>query len=253
MNSRNKDLGFSPAGAEFSILELEVNPRSDLLYAREISVVLEVIRRTLENLAVPDVGGACILDGQPRDGEAECILRAVVRNEGMEVAFQKKNGKTCVEMAEMAIDAILGWPEEAMRCFGYSNGIATEDGAFGMNGIYRNGPLNVLVLNATHGRFLFGCCLVGRRDDDIINSTVMHAVAEALAKLGVEDTVLQESVGVVQSQINLGARKTTSLNTKAIGHVRKMFSMYPTPVMRKWREWREDANGSGELKLFFQK
>lgn len=241
--------------AGFDILNLEANPKPELLYEQEIKVILEVIRQTVEDLGILDVGGACILDGQPRGGEAECILRVSLMNEQATSRFQDEYGHDCMEMAAMAIDAILE-PGEAQRHFGhYSSICMREEDAEVLSDIYRNGPMRVLVMNTTYGRFLFGCCLADGTGNDQhgLSFAVMHAVAETLAQLGVEDTVLQESASTLRSAVNVGTLDMTRQNVQAFGIARKMFWAYPTPVMRAWRDWHEPANGSGELKLFFQK
>lgn len=241
--------------AGFDILNLEANPKPELLYEQEIKVILEVIRQTVEDLGILGVGGACILDGQPRGGEAECILRVSLMNEQAMSRFQDEYGHDCMEMAAIAIDAILE-PGEAQRHFGHYSSIRMRgEDAEALSDIYQNGPLKVLVMNATYGRFLFGCCLADGSGEDKheISMAVMQAVAETLAKLGLEDTVLQESASTLRCGVNRGTFDMTRQNVQALGIARKMFWAYPTPVMRAWRDWHEPANGSGELKLFFQK
>lgn len=176
-----------------------------MLSQSDLEAVLATIESALEQLEVKNAGGTVILDGQIMGEEATCLMRFNLLNGYGFRQFQRKFGRTCSDLAAAAIDALLDWPEtsyywESERLVGMvDQAVRPEDLP---SGIYCDGDLKVLLLNAGAKRFFFSIYIGGlddQQDDHAISTAVMQAVARAIALLHPEDTKLQEAAEAVTS------------------------------------------------------
>lgn len=100
-----------------------------------------------------------------------------------------------------------------------------------------------LTLNSTAGRFL--CACYSEYGGYGFQRKVYIAVATALACMGLEDAVLQESLQCLLQ--NEGREVIQTSNC-----VREAFAALSLPELAAWHDWHEPANESGNLTLFFE-
>lgn len=224
-----------------------------IMFPQETDLLQELIQDTLERLAPHVTKGTFILDGQKFSEKAKCILRFNLSGGSFSRMLFHKFSKTSDEIAEESIDEMLAIPGVSR----YVNGgrpvqyPMTNDERNMTNGPYRDGELVVLVMNATHGRFLITCHL----DDNADNTTgidaaelVLYAVAQAIANMGKEDITLQHSARYI-SQFALRAVNGYPL---VYHYIEEAFQVGSGLAMMAWKTWHELANAKGELTLFFE-
>lgn len=234
---------------KFINLECHNEPETTL-FPQETDLLQELIRGTLERVAPNATRGTFILDGQKFGEEAKCILRFNLpegnyRYQPLLCAREK----TSDQMAEESIDEMLAIPGKSR----YINGgrpvrhEISNDERNMTNGVYREDDLMVLVLNATHGRFLMSCYLDG--GDSTAAELVLYAVAQAIAAMGKEDITLQRSdrdiFGICQ-------RVSVSGHMEIRQYIEDAFEVGEGLAMMAWKAWHEPANTKGELTLFFE-
>lgn len=228
---------------KFTNLESFAEPTTTL-FAQEIDVITQVVDNILTSFEAYPQKGTFILDGQAKDHDAQCILRFDLAAGISRRIFFRTYDRTSSEIAADSINNALSWPKDSRYEF-------IEDRAlhFGWlpSGIYRDGELEVLVLNTTHGRFLASFC--AEFDAHLSNgketTSVLMAIASAIAHMGKEDKVLQQSAECVTKEASYFERN-------ALWLVESMFESCASPVMKAWEKWHELANNSGELTLFFE-
>lgn len=219
-------------------------------------VLLEVVARVLAELGATNAAGTFILDGQPYGGEAQCILRFNLSNSGFGLRrFFRQTGHTCTEVAEASIDEILEIEDESLH---YFNGCEMLQkarlGATVSSWVYQNDVWQVLVLNASYGRFLCSVCMNDDMgyDSKTAATSILHAVGTALGLLSREDSTLLESSCIVNCPTGLGDTVANRQHRRVISLVKALFEDDDNEVVQKWRTWRQEAEKSGELKMFFQ-
>ncbi len=226
---------------------LEKHPNADTLYPQEIDALLAVISYFCEGRYSGDYG-SCILDGQKDGGAANCIFRFNFPEGPYRRTFFRTYDRTSDQIAEDSINEMLCWPENPSRYRKSLENIPCPVAT----GIYRDGEIEVLVLNTTHGRFLFTChTLAAFSDDDYdaLSEALPYIFAEAIANMGKEDTVLQ------RSNIELIAGLDPSHSGQIVDMITETRDLFydknPLPEIAAWRTWHESADQSDELALFF--
>lgn len=222
---------------KFINLQTFVEPETTL-FQQEVDVVLAIVNQVLTSLQLCPKRGTFILDGQKMGEDAKCILRF----NWEEGTYQPLSSeRTSDQIAADSIDRILSWPE--YLTYGYQG----EAKYFGLlpSNIYRYGRMQVLVINATYGRFLISFCadFTDERWDE--STVLMMALAEAFAQMGQEDGILLRSA----DRICQGAGETEKT---AIALVQGLFRDCTLPALETWKSWHAPANASGELTLFFE-
>lgn len=228
---------------------LQVFPDEKFLFSEEIDVVVAVMCELWRFHGGSPNRGTIILDGQPKGGDAQCIMRMNLKKGAYDVeqVMEGFPSRTSDTVAEESIDAILEWPEKP--AYGYQ-ATAMNFGEM-ETGIYEYGRKKVLVLNTTLGRFLMSAQLaqeradgsiVEQRDDSI---RMMKGVAMMLAKMCPKDIVLQRSVEKLMqgaTEIELALRK--DLN--------RFFERGQAMELQTWQKWHEKAANSAEgLAVYF--
>lgn len=248
--------------------DLKCDPAANTLYQEEIDVLMEVVGIVLECAGAKRARGTFILDGQPNDGEAECILRFNLPGWTYHRRFFRVVGKCSTDIAEESIDELLKWPLEKSR-YELLNGLVPATGKRLLTGMYTDGELNVMVVNTTHGRFLITANVENRGEEGTLGSydggqvadVIMRMMALAITRLCTcaKDVDLRASEGMLWSAIDDRERNFTNAYRKTWQEIeRRIFSgeeTYETPEAAKaWWAWRKTVSESGEeLKLFFQK
>ncbi len=228
---------------KFTNLEFHSEPETTL-FTQEIDVIQAVIDNILTSFAMYPDKGTFILDGQAKGQLAQCILRFDLAAGISRRNFFRTYERTSSEIAADSIDNALSWPKDSRYNF-------TEDRAlhFGWlpSGIYRDGELEVLVLNTTHGRFLASFC--AEFDPQLSKgeetTSILIAIAIAIANMGKEDTTLQCSATYIKEQ-------ATAFERNAIWLVDSLFGSCASSSLKAWKKWHEPANNSGKLTLFFE-
>lgn len=197
-----------------------------ILFEQEVDVIVALVLRAIKLTKCNISYGTFILDGQKKDGEAQCLIR-------FDLPKGHLRSMTYIDynfalMAEDAINDILRSPE------------------WQTSSIYIANESKVLVLNTTYGRFLcsFYADFLGGGHSESTN--ILMVVAEAIAQMGKEDTILQDSVSAIwfaEIEDNGGA------NT-AMLFVRDAFEKCEIPELAKWKEWHIANNDN--LALFFE-
>lgn len=242
-------------------------------------VLLAVVARTLEELGAAYAAGTFILDGQRYGEDAQCILRFNLSNNCFGLReFFRQTCHTCTEVAEASIDEILEIEDRSMRIrWGdeppkgqmsiedmpdepvchfaeYELLQRAQDGLKVMSRIYQNDVWQVLVLNARCGRFLCSVCMNDGEgyDGKTVAKSILHAVATALGHLGRGDSTLSESYCIVNCPTGLGDTAANRQHRRVINLVKAMFETGEDEAIQKWQTWHQEAEKSGQLKLFFQ-
>lgn len=225
---------------KFTNLEMYVEPDSTL-FQPEIDALQAVVDQVLASFDLYPTKGTFILDGQKMGEEAQCILRFNLED-GMMLGRMPCEADSDLLTAR-AINEILLWPENS--CYEYR--ARAENFGQLPAGIYLHHELEVMVLNTTLGRFLVSF-YSNAADQDVIDgadTAVLMALAEALAQMGKEDKILQQSA-------QQACHCSSPLGQDAIKLVKRLFLECDVPALKAWREWHEPANNSGELTLFFE-
>lgn len=232
----------------FKNLETHPEPQSTL-FPQEINALLGVIQAYLQEYESRGYYGTCILDGQEYNEKAKCIFRFNLKGGPYRRKFFGMIDRTSDEIAEESINEILKPKVESRYARWLDDSVKPLP-----SGIYRDGELEVLVLNASYGRFLF---TFHSQDQEYqpchyLNEEMYYVMVEALANMGKEDYNLQHSnIDLIAA---IPSTRRSSL-TAALSLTRKFF--YPDkkqiiPEIQAWREWHESANNEGELTLFFE-
>lgn len=220
------------------------------MFPQETEALLRVINTVLERFAPSATKGTFILDGQKFGEDAQCILRLNLSDGPYQRRLFGIYGRTSDEMAAAAIDELLALPEKSRY---YSEGslprhMTHEDIKTAQDvssGIYQDAELVVLVLNATHGRFLISCYI---EDHDDVAEALLCAVAQAILRMGLEDKVLQ-SFG---EQLADASKVNAAPCAEALNAVKELFDHCDAPELAAWKAWHEPANATGKLTLFFE-
>lgn len=248
--------------------DLECNPAASTLYQEEIDVLMEVVGIVLECAGAEGVKGTFILDGQPNDGEAECILRFNLPGGTYHRRFFRVIGKSSTDMAEESIDELLKWPLEKSRYEPLNTSVPVI-GKRLLTGMYADGELNVMVVNTTYGRFLVTANVENSGDEKggrsscngyQVADVIMRMVALAITRLCtcIEDVDLRASEKTLWCAIDDRERNFTNAYRQTWQEIERWIfadeEACDTPEAAKvWREWRKTVSESGEdLKLFFQ-
>lgn len=114
------------------------------------------------------------------------------------------------------------------------------------SGLYVDKNHQVLVVRATHGRFLCSCAIGGRPPEAAVHTSrlVLYTVAQTLQRLDPQDEALQ------QFQIEADGQYAASY-TPALQDVRQLIDCREQPDVQKWADWRAAAEFEGALTRFF--
>lgn len=220
------------------------------LFRQEIDLLVELIQGVLEKVAPRTTRGTFILDGQKYGEEAKCILRFNLLDGIYHCRAGDTGWNTSDQLAEKAIDEMLAIPGISRYInggFPVQHQISNSERNM-QNGVYREDELMVLIVNATHGRFLASCYL---KDDDngAAAELVLCAVAQAIAAMGKEDITLQRSDSSI---FDTCQRCAVDGCLEIRQHIENTFQVGSGLAMMAWRAWHEPANANGELTLFFE-
>ena len=209
------------------------------LYQEEKNVIAEMILQEICNNFPSDLSkGTCIIDGQKNGEKAKCLIRFNLADN----ACSCEDPNEFDEIAEEAINNALLYPKEESL---YLEPKLKSQPQKMESGIYESDDLKVLVLNVTEGRFLASFYADFKNGGGHDESTkIMITISEAIAQMGKEDEVLQDSAKKIASD-NKG------LGSEVVKNVDKLFDECNFPALKAWRKWHEPANSSGELSLFF--
>lgn len=132
------------------------------LYDEELNVLQQVIYSIVQQYAPGARRGSFILDGQPSGQPAYAILRFNLPDGSYERRFFRDQGQDSDDLAEESIDQLLELPHPSRYTSGDSEQRQRLRDAIKsvrdvMPGIWRDGELQVLVLNTMYGRFLASC------------------------------------------------------------------------------------------------
>lgn len=240
----------------FKNIKLYTEPETTLFH-QEIDVIQAVVSRVLRHLqreylsVTNELKGTFILDGQKFGEEAKCILRFDLPDGQNHRQFHRTYEKTSAEMAEESIDELLKMPTASR----YTDGYADERVFLRKyicscrdvrSGLWRDGELHAVNLNTTFGRFLLSCHCNLSIEASI---AVMYAVVRAIAKMGKEDKILQDSASCcwrISEEYPLHSKVAASIVEEMFENTEQM------SAMKVWRAWHEPANAAGELTLFFE-
>lgn len=222
---------------KFTNIQTTVEPASTL-FKEEINAIQAVIGQVFEQNGNP-THGTFILSGQQRGHDAVSILRFNLE-EGAAVVSDYTVGYLMQEA--------LGWPNAYHLAYGY----VPQGREFGQlpSDIYwtqfDDYHSHTLILNTTFGRFVAcSCSEQDGRVDSEGDKKVLFAVAEAIAQMGKEDKVLQQSMNSLRSSANASEKEALILTLR-------LFDTCDLPALKAWREWHEPVNANGELTLFFE-
>lgn len=229
------------------------------LFPEEVDVILEMMVDILSFYAPGAGQGTFILDGQKYGDEAQCILRFNLPGGPYEYRPSGHFSRTDTDLlAAESIDQLLAIPGASLYISGDNEAelrASIETARDVKSGIWCKEDLCVLVLNATHGRFLASCLVEdaehadtdGALDRRAIYMT-LYALAYTIAKLCPEDAALQDSVRHIADDAPAIAREE---NASAEYYVRtKFFGNCTAPALQAWRSWLDTKKG--ELTLFFE-
>lgn len=238
---------------EFKNLECNAEPETTM-FQQEIDVLLAVIRETLDVIAPQAAKGTFILDGQKFGEDAKCILRFNLPGGTYYRNFFRIQERSSDMLAEDAIDELLALPRKSRYVSDkpdLKRHITSKQATSGnpvSSGIYQDGELKVLVLNAVHGRFLVSCYLENHDDEA---EALLYAVAQAILQMGLEDKVLQSFGQQIVAAGECSERK--EFFVEAFVTVTDLFHRCEAPEeLQAWKAWHEPANAAGQLTLFFE-
>lgn len=238
-------------GEFFTNIVKQVEPDSTL-FEPEIDLILVLIRKVAQSFQHELELGTFILDGQTYGGDPQLITRGNFAKGIYRRQFYRTYNRTSDQIAEESIDQLLVWPGMLSRYrrhfaerFFEQNGMI-----YPRTGIYQDGELLVLAMNATHGRFLASIQAQAVNDPyydfgDEISEALLYAVSEALCMMMREDVILQRSA------TQLMIERENPLAANIVLAVVNEFAQGELPEMRAWQDWHEPANKSGQLTLPF--
>lgn len=228
---------------------LQSQPAVAKMTQTEFEALLGVQRQYLGEIIGGSRYGTCILDGQPYQAEVQCICRYNLPDGRYCRQFFGLHDRSSDRMAEDSIDEILRYTDHQSRFYRR----AKRASGLLETGIYRDGELIVMVLNADNGTFYFApnLSIDGTASAYDLDYGLIYATAEALAIIGREDRVLQASVAkLLQSSANI---EDADLAVPATVAVRRYFG-HDTKVaeIRTWREWRNRSGYHKKARVFFE-
>lgn len=216
-----------------NLKDLEVNSHPQgRLHREEIQVLLEVIDFIVGKYTDGPLKGSCILDTQAKQQAAQCAFRFSLAEGEYRRQFFGLHDRTSSEIAKESINEILAYPEHSSRYdailqFGAKRAIRS--------GVYRNGELKVLVLNAQNERYLFTFHV---QEADLLNAVVYYAVAEALMLMkGTVERNLPSSALQVLAAVILKEGEYYEAVMTVMTEVRAMLQDRTLPAIQKWHEW----------------
>jgi len=181
------------------------------LFQQESDVIVEIVLQALQTIDPKVCQGTFILDGQRYNEKAECLIRFDLP-EGTTIGvgndFWERMGNSSSAIAEKAINTVLDDYESSNA----------------PSGIFEFGEhkeLKVLILNATHGRFLCSFYANFKGDGDQESSKILVIVAELLGELCKNDPVLVKSVEETHKAENLHLNDGTSEADKLYAMMQK--------------------------------
>lgn len=225
----------------FINIEQHVEPETTL-FEQEINAILAVIAKIGENFAQSPRRGTIILDGQKYGDKAKLLIKANYPGGTYQRRFFRIYQYDSDEMAARSINEVLKWPDPDSR---YAHLFKQE---LPQSGIYRDGELLVLILNAKYGRFLCSIKAETEVGEELHDEAkyLLYAMTECFAQMMQEDEILQESA----KRIFLSSERFQI--ACAVDEVDEMFVHCTEPSLQTWRAWHEPANAAGELTLCFQ-
>lgn len=193
--------------------------------------------------------GSCILDCQPLMKKTECIARYNLCGGSYNRRFFRSYIRSSDEMAANSIDELLDCANPKSRFYQQFERITEALNT----GIYQDGELLVMVLDAYGGSFLFApnVSLNGEMPSYEVSIGLMYATAEALAIIGREDYQLNKSViALIQESAytDYAGEAVTAVNVarRCFGHDTKVAEI------RTWREWRNRSGYHKKARVFFE-
>lgn len=234
------------------------------MFAEEIGLVLETVGNVLSTYIPNARRGTFIMDGQRYDDEAYCILRFNLIDGLFKYRpFGRLSEIDTDYMAAKSIDHLLAIPETSFYTDGNDqqsrvlrDSIKTARDV--KSGIWTRDDLCVLVLNATHGRFLVSCLVEDDYKDAVGDGRLssqaafmsLYAVAHIFAKLCPEDQVLQDSIRHISDDATTIAHEQES--SAAFFVATKFASDREYPALQAWQSWHDAGVAAGKLTLFFE-
>lgn len=224
----------------------------DELSELEVKLLLALMEKVARSFDRELDAGSFIIDGQAYGKEAQLIVRGNFGGGTYSRRFFQTYERTSDNIAETSIDEALAWPATPSRYQKhFSERFFEREGImYPHTGIYQDGELSVLVLNATHGRFLVSIKAHVADDEtyvdsDDVSEALLYSVSEALCMMMREDATLQRSA----TQLILDRK-----NPQAAGILMTVvdeFAQREMPEMKDWFTWRESVNGSNQVSMPF--
>lgn len=223
------------------------------LFPQETDLLLEILETMITRLLPHAITcGTFILDGQAYGDDAKLLLRGNFPGGVYQRQFFRIQERSSNDMATESIDEALNWPISTSRLSHHfeKNYRYIDERQFPESGIYRDGELIVLILNASHGRFLGSIKMetVAENDTELYDEPelLLYALAMSLAQMSKEDHVLQASVNSLSSWCS-------KLDYAGIAtQVKELFVGCELPALKTWRDWHKSVSSSGKLTLFFE-
>ena len=198
------------------------------MHLKEVNVILAVLDELLKEPNRADAVGSFALHCQAYNSSCiydhAAVVAAVVGNPCCV-------SETCKNIVNTSIHEALEWPAYDSRFWQhFSNNFLQIAGQhYPKTRIYREGKLIVLIVNATHGRFL--ASLVLRRNNPELATggrEILRALAVAIARLSLQDEFLRSGVddGIVSGNV-----------TAPIRYVHRLFDECELSALNVWEKW----------------
>lgn len=212
------------------------------MHLKEVNVILTVLDELLKELNPTDAVGSFALHCQAYNGSCIYDHAAVVT---ATVGNPCCASEACKNTVNTSIYEALEWPTYDSRFWQHfsSNFLQIAGRHYPKTRIYREGELIVLIVNATHGRFL--ASLVLRRNNTELTTEgreILRALAVAIARLSLQDEFLQSTV---EEEIVSGDV------TPPIQYVHELFDECKLSALRAWKDWTGIDHGEVNT-LFFR-
>ena len=220
-----------------SNLELHLEPETTL-YKEEADVIIAIVFGIMKEIGVCAKHGTFLLYGVKNDSQEPQKIISFDLRRGPSAKFMRNEKR--LNSRKMAEEVLERDARSEKSTFALQ-----DTKAKGYITYYADSPL-FLSLQATHGRFT---CAFYAGDGDYWDMTFVYcAVAQALAVMGKEDEVLQESCDdLFFSEVD---EYTTIFIAR--NYVNSVFEEDVFPEIKAWRTWHDAAVAEDKLGMYFE-
>lgn len=245
----------------YIIIETNVFPNT-ALHQQEVDLIYDLVDQVIQrHLTLKPHFGTIILDGHTYGAAASCITHANFDGGVYTRQFFGLVDRSSTDIVADSIDQLLEWPVQNSRYERYfteDNLSVIKGEPIPKSGIYRDGELIVMAINATYGRFIVSLKAQTDMEEEcsLECELLLGAIAEIFANIGCKDPVLQAAIIDIEfklwDHLKVDFPSSAKLLKDIIATIRQEFVSGTTEEMRTWRDWRSDLKKNGEEELFFQ-